>query len=194
MEIKFTTTLRNCQTARIIKTIQPALTLLAYPRRFNFQTHLSHQATYNSIMSDSNSIINDADLLQVLSCIDSLRETSLSILALHSELPQISSPSASPTPAEIETSRLQSRLFAYSAQLKSLHRKAIMSVRATKQLTSDARSEIDRLNLQLQNLVYEQRHLRGEIRGCEEYEYVFLPSILLHRFRYHKAFSFLDQA
>jgi THO complex subunit 5 len=85
----------------------------------------------------------------------------------------MSSPSASPTPAEIETSRLQSKLFAYSAQLKSLHRKSIMSVRATKQLTSDARSEIDRLNLQLQNLVYEQRHLRGEIRGCEEYEYVF---------------------
>ena len=30
--------------------------------------------------------------------------------------------------------------------------------------------EIDALHLQLQNLYYEQRHLRGEIAGCEDYE------------------------
>jgi THO complex subunit 5 len=123
-------------------------------------------------MADFTSIITDADLLQVLSCISSLRSTSLALLAVQDELSQTSSPSASPTPAEIEFSRQQSKLFAYSAQLKSLHRKSILSVRSTKQGTSDARSEIDRLNLQLQNLVYEQKHLRGEIRGCEEYEYV----------------------
>jgi hypothetical protein len=28
------------------------------------------------------------------------------------------------------------------------------------------------LHLQLQNLYYEERHLRGEIAACESYEYV----------------------
>jgi hypothetical protein len=51
-----------------------------------------------------------------------------------------------------------------------LNRKAILGVRSTKQETGEARQEIDALHLQLQNLYYEQRHLRGEIAGCEDYE------------------------
>ncbi|KAM3414538.1 hypothetical protein BST61_g9697 [Cercospora zeina] len=62
---------------------------------------------------------------------------------------------------------LSSRL----AILRGLNRKAIMSVRSTKQETTEARQEIDELHLQLQNLYYEQRHLHGEIRGCEEYNH-----------------------
>nr|GFD57658.1 hypothetical protein [Tanacetum cinerariifolium] len=49
--------------------------------------------------------------------------------------------------------------------------------RRTKQETSEARQEIDELHLQLQNLYYEQRHLRGEIRGCEEYKWVLMRRV-----------------
>jgi len=49
-------------------------------------------------------------------------------------------------------------------------RRAIFSVRQAKVDTAEARSEIDTLHLQLQNLHYEQRHLRGEISACESYE------------------------
>jgi len=59
-----------------------------------------------------------------------------------------------------------------------------MSVKQTKQETADARSEVDMLKLQLQNLVYERGHLRGEIGGCEEYEhkYTSLPLIPLEEY------------
>lgn len=69
----------------------------------------------------------------------------------------------------IERSRRQKQLNALVVQLKGLHRSAIMSSREAKEATSEARREVDRLHLQLQNLYYEQRHLRGEINACREF-------------------------
>lgn len=73
--------------------------------------------------------------------------------------------------AQLELSKQQKLLYSYLAQLRGLNRNAILGVRNTKQSTAEARQEIDRLHLHLQNLYYEQRHLRGEIAACESYEY-----------------------
>jgi THO complex subunit 5 len=126
-------------------------------------------------IDEPQSSVHDVDLLQVLDCIASLRQVSLSLLALQEEnlaLNLTQSPKSSLPAQDAALSQSQSQVFAHAARLRSLHRRAILTVRETKQDTTDARSEVDRLNLQLQNLVYEQRHLRGEITACEEYEYV----------------------
>ena len=73
---------------------------------------------------------------------------------------------------QLELSKQQKLLYSYLTQLRGLNRNAIFGVRDTKQVTAEARQEIDRLHLQLQNLYYEERHLRGEIAACESYEYV----------------------
>ena len=72
--------------------------------------------------------------------------------------------------AQPDFRKLQNILRAHLAQLRGLNREAVREVRSTKQLTAEARQEIDRLHLQLQNLYYEERHLRGEIAACETYE------------------------
>jgi len=72
----------------------------------------------------------------------------------------------------LETSKQQKLLFSYLSQLRGLNRNAIVQVRNTKQSTAEARQEIDRLHLQLQNLYYEERHLRGEIAACKSYKSV----------------------
>ena len=80
---------------------------------------------------------------------------------------------ASQTPSvevQLEVSKQQRLLYSYLGQLRELNRNAILKVRNTKQTTAEARQEIDRLHLQLQNLYYEERHLRGEIAACESYE------------------------
>ena len=78
----------------------------------------------------------------------------------------------SPTPeSQLELSKEQKLLYSYLTQLRGLNRNAILEVRNTKQVTAEARQEIDRLHLRLQNLYYEERHLRGEIAACESYEY-----------------------
>lgn len=69
----------------------------------------------------------------------------------------------------ISRSRTHKLLNALMTQLKGLHRTAIMSAREAKETTSEVRREVDRLHLQLQNLYYEQRHLRGEINACREF-------------------------
>ena len=81
--------------------------------------------------------------------------------------------------ASIERAKQQKLLNAYLTQLKVLHRAAFMSAREAKQTTTEARQEVDRLHLQLQNLYYEQRHLRGEIAACKDFPLVlFIPDIL----------------
>lgn len=69
-------------------------------------------------------------------------------------------------------SKQQKILYSLLAQLRGLNRDAVLRVRETKQMTAEARQEIDRLHLQLQNLYYEQKHLMGEIAACESYEFV----------------------
>jgi THO complex subunit 5 len=124
-------------------------------------------------------VVTDADLLEVLQEIDAVRQQALSLLTLQESMTlsnkktsRSSAASGSDTPSaqEIELSRQQSLLHAYMAQLRGLQRRAVMSVRQTKLATADARGEIDTLHLKLQNLYYEQRHLRGEINACEGYE------------------------
>ncbi|KAI9674262.1 MAG: hypothetical protein M1829_003809 [Trizodia sp. TS-e1964] len=72
---------------------------------------------------------------------------------------------------QLHLSREQRVLHTYLAQLRGLNRNALLRVRATKQATAEARQEVDRLHLQLQNLYYEQRHLLGEISACESYDH-----------------------
>jgi Fms-interacting protein/Thoc5 len=73
---------------------------------------------------------------------------------------------------QLTLSKYQKTMIALLAQLRGQNRRAIFGVRGTKQETAEARQEVDRLLLQLQNLYYEQRHLMGEIGACEGYEYV----------------------
>ena len=117
-------------------------------------------------------LVTDPALLSVLQAAANARQQSLAILDL---LEQYHSRESTPTEEsilddQIALSKQQKVLNTHLAQLRGLNRKAILGVRSTKQETAEARQEIDSLHLQLQNLYYEQRHLRGEINGCESYE------------------------
>ncbi|KAL8677620.1 MAG: hypothetical protein Q9224_007178, partial [Gallowayella concinna] len=78
----------------------------------------------------------------------------------------------------------QKQLNADLATLRLSSRDSIFEVRTTKQDTAEARQEIDRLHLHLQNLYYEERHLRGEISSCESYDHQYrqLPLIPAEEF------------
>ena len=125
-----------------------------------------------------NEIVTDASLQPVL-------QTTAETLAQCHRLLSLLDPTSSSSPPSQETllgvSKQQKLLFALLARLRGLNRDAIIGVRATKQATAEARQEIDRLHLHLQNLYYEQRHLNGEIAACESYEYVFPPPNQNHK-------------
>ena len=120
-----------------------------------------------------NEIVTDASLQPVL-------QTTAETLAQCHRLLSLLDPTSSSSPPSQETllgvSKQQKLLFALLARLRGLNRDAIIGVRATKQATAEARQEIDRLHLHLQNLYDEQRHLNGEIAACESYECVFPPA------------------
>ena len=130
-------------------------------------------------------MVSDNDLQRCLDTIVALRSKALELLQLQeSALRDLRNGSttakpagsSTPTDEEIRYATEQSQLFSQATQLRSHYRRAIMSTRTTKQTTSDARAEVDSLHLQLQNLIYEQRHLKGEIAACEGYEYVVVIS------------------
>ncbi|KAL3477962.1 phosphatidylinositol-glycan biosynthesis class S protein-domain-containing protein [Aspergillus californicus] len=122
-------------------------------------------------------IVSDPSLLPVLNTAADTRDLCLKLLSLLD-------PSISPDQISESPQAVQKHLFALLAQLRGQNRDAIFRVRETKQGTAEARQEIDRLHLQLQNLYYEQRHLTGEIAACESYDHKYrsLPLIPLEEF------------
>ncbi|GAD93476.1 conserved hypothetical protein [Paecilomyces variotii No. 5] len=125
-------------------------------------------------------IVTDPALLPVL-------RTSAGTLAECQKLLDLLEPTSSSPPSEdaiLEVSKQQKLVYSLLAQLRGLNRDSIFGVRQTKQATAEARQEIDRLHLQLQNLYYEQRHLTNEIAACESYDhkYLSLPLIPVEEF------------
>ena len=115
--------------------------------------------------------VNDPFLQNILATSARAREQCMALIDT-AEANAISASHSHSLDVQLELSKQQKLLFSYLTQLRGLNRNAIFGVRDTKQVTAEARQEIDRLHLQLQNLYYEERHLRGEIAACESYEYV----------------------
>lgn len=122
-------------------------------------------------MAMTSTIVTDPFLQKVLEISTQTREQCSQLIDF-AEANAVSASHTTPTDVLLELSKRQKLLYSYLAQLRGLNRNAILQVRGTKQTTAEARQEIDRLHLQLQNLYYEERHLRGEIAACESYEYV----------------------
>ncbi|KAL3417286.1 THOC5 family protein [Phlyctema vagabunda] len=122
-------------------------------------------------------IVNDPSLKLALEVSTQTREAAIALLDVTSSAP----PSHS---LQLQISKQQKLLFTYLAQLRALHRDAHVGARETKAVTAEARQEVDRLHLQLQNLYYEQRHLQGEIQACESYDHKYqqLPLISTEQF------------
>ncbi|KAH8814090.1 Fms-interacting protein-domain-containing protein [Hyaloscypha sp. PMI_1271] len=126
-------------------------------------------------------IVMDPALKLALETSKQTREQAIALLDLVSSLSPTSSPSHE---FQLQISKQQKLLLTYLAQLRGLHRNAQVGARETKASTAEARQEVDRLHLQLQNLYYEQRHLQGEIAACESYDHKYqqLPLIPVEQF------------
>ncbi|KAI0307333.1 Fms-interacting protein-domain-containing protein [Multifurca ochricompacta] len=59
------------------------------------------------------------------------------------------------------------------ARLKAQNRDANTAARVHKQITADARHDMDQTHLRLQNLLYEKRHLEREIEKCRQFASVY---------------------
>lgn len=73
------------------------------------------------------------------------------------------------------------RAGALFSRLKALNRDANAAARTHKQITTDARHDMDQTHLRLQNLLYEKRHLEREIEKCRQFACV-LNYLVLFRF------------
>lgn len=113
--------------------------------------------------------VSEPGLAEALQISDQSREQALTLINLIQRAAQVSSSAVRPE-ARAEIEKEEKLLFTNIAQLRGLHRTACFSARETKAQTAEARHEVDRLHLQLQNLYYEQHHLEGEIEACESYE------------------------
>lgn len=91
-----------------------------------------------------------------------LRQLSLKIIDL------VESPDATTDVTEVQT-LLMTKL----VQLRAANRVTWQSSRLAKLKTSEAKAGIDRANLELQGLYYEQRHLKNEIKSCREAPTIF---------------------
>ncbi|EXJ96189.1 hypothetical protein A1O1_01315 [Capronia coronata CBS 617.96] len=116
-------------------------------------------------------LITDATLQPLRNTSEATLAQTLSVLAWLEDKASTSTPSLQD---KLDLAQQQKILNAYLAKLRGLHRQAAFGARSTKQETAEARQQVDRLLLQLQNLYYEQRHLMGEIAACEGYDHAYM--------------------
>lgn len=113
--------------------------------------------------------VQDAGLVSILETTATAYEQALVLADL---VAQAAAHGDGPLPEELqaELSKQQKILNTNLAHLRGQNRAAQFAARDTKSQTAEARSEVDRLHLQLSNLYYEQQHLENEIAGCESFE------------------------
>jgi THO complex subunit 5 len=70
-----------------------------------------------------------------------------------------------------QLSNYQKKLTNLKIMLRGFNREMYLQNRAVKASTSEAKAQVDNLYLNLQNLKYEQQHLRSEIQDCKNYAY-----------------------
>ena len=75
----------------------------------------------------------------------------------------------SPSHLQHDAAALHIRAMALLGRLKSLHRASNTATRLAKEKTAEARQEMDQSHLNLQNLLYEKRHLEREIEKCRQF-------------------------
>ena len=128
--------------------------------------------------------IQDPFLQSILRTVDSLREQTSALLDLVSQSRDRFSANGVPLVSTPEVLGGQRKIADQVATLRTYNRHLARLARDTKATTGVSRAEVDRLHLGLQNLYYEQRHLVGEIAGCEEYShpYTRLPLIAAEEF------------
>ncbi|KAK5045291.1 hypothetical protein LTR84_009397 [Exophiala bonariae] len=117
------------------------------------------------------SLVSDPNLRPLLETSQATLAQTASVLTWLQQQPAV--PEQPSLEQKLELSQQQKILNAYLAKLRGQSRRAVFGARATKQETAEARQEVDRLLLQLQNLYYEQRHLMGEIGACEGYDHAY---------------------
>ena len=126
---------------------------------------------------DPQQLVTDPFLGALLLNCDATRSSTIALLDRSADAPTSDEEA-------YEIDEQQKILLARVAKLRGQNRQLAYSVRNTKTETSTARSEVDRLHLQLQNLYYEQKHLIGEIAACDNFDhsYMRLPVISLEEF------------
>jgi len=79
----------------------------------------------------------------------------------------------SPSHFQHDSAALHIRAMALLGRLKSLHRASNTATRLAKEKTAEARQEMDQSHLNLQNLLYEKRHLEREIEKCRQFASIY---------------------
>ncbi|KAK2023416.1 hypothetical protein LX32DRAFT_144785 [Colletotrichum zoysiae] len=131
-----------------------------------------------------NDLVSDKKLGAVLQTSGYAQDQALKLLQLLSDIARAEGASGDVEQLQATLSKEQKLLLTNISHLRGLHRSANFDARDTKAQTAEARHEVDRLHLQLQNLYYEQRHLEGEIEACESYDHTYqkLPLISVEDF------------
>lgn len=114
--------------------------------------------------------VTDPELGSVLLTSHAARDQALALVELVARAQAGAGDAPLGVDAQAEISRQQKLLTTNLSRLRGLHRAACFGARDTKGVTAEARQEVDRLHLQLQNLYYEKRHLEDEIQACEGFK------------------------
>ncbi|KAF2098948.1 hypothetical protein NA57DRAFT_76181 [Rhizodiscina lignyota] len=131
----------------------------------------------------SHPIIKDPQLISVMESAIRLQNEVFGLLDFLDAHP-LPQGAQHPEDTKVEISYRHTAIHSHLAELRGKHRDVMLRVRRDKEETAKARLDVDVMRLELQNLIYEQEILKGEIEACKNYEHIYdkLPLIPIEQF------------
>jgi predicted RNase H-like nuclease (RuvC/YqgF family) len=135
------------------------------PKRFN-ALHVMAPMTINPSQAPLPPLtVTDSSILHVRDTINQIKAVAARVQSLRARIDDLSEDER----VQLQTD--QKKLTNLKIMVRGFNREMYLQNRAVKQCTSEAKAEVDNLYLTLQNLKYEQQHLRSEIQDCRNYVY-----------------------
>jgi THO complex subunit 5 len=110
--------------------------------------------------------LTDPSILRVRDTVHQIKVLTDRIVHLQSQ-----SQSSEDEEIQVQLATDQKKLANLKIMLRGFNREMYLENRSVKTATSEAKAQVDNLYLTLQNLKYEQQHLRSEIQDCRNYVY-----------------------
>jgi hypothetical protein len=110
-------------------------------------------------------VLKDTSVLHVRDTINQIKLLTTRIIELQNR-PDLSEEDS------LKLATDQKKLSIQKIILRGFNREMHLQTRSVKNATADAKAQVDTLYLNLQNMKYEQQHLRSEIQDCRNYAYI----------------------
>lgn len=120
-------------------------------------------------------ILSNEGLLAIQAHLQQLQNGCLELLRLHAAENESDGVILTTSTGDDFMSQLRRKILVEVVELRSMNWEAQEFVNSVKDNTEQEKQSVDKIQLDIQNIYYQHKHLRSEIDRCDDFRYTIFP-------------------